>query len=165
MHRCLRAVGVTDDRRQWDAFFASVHSLTDKVIGVGINDTTVVYEDGTPLQEVAAIQEYGLPAKNIPPRPWLAVTYYDPTTRQGLDALVSRVIGNMLESPASSSGAAKKIGEYYASRMQTIIRTFPWPPNAPLTLRNKTGDKPLIDTAKFVSHINAEIYDGLAADD
>src|SRR5579859_3473356 len=32
------------------------------------------YEDGTPVAYVATIQEYGFPAKNIPPRPFLRPT-------------------------------------------------------------------------------------------
>ena len=107
---------------------------------VGFFDTSK-YPDGTPVTNVAVINEFG--GGNVPERPFF---------RQAL-AQSKRSIGPMIRASlddgrkmAMDRQAAGRVGEFMKDRIQTSITTLRSPPNAPATVAIKGSSNPLLDT-------------------
>lgn len=124
------------------------------------------YTDGTPVAYVAAIQEYGVPAKNIPSRSFMRTTIaekqkkWTKTIESGSKAVLRGVatVDEVLEGVAmqAEGDIAKKITQIYT------------PPLKPATiaarLRRRADKKtigsltkPLIDTGIMLNTLSHEV--------
>lgn len=142
--------------RGGSAFRAKLQSIAQKlsdpsVLRVGFLENST-YPDGTPTALVAAVQEFGSPANNIPPRPFFR---------------------NMIASKSPSWGAATakllKANDYNATTtlgmvgdgikgqlQQSIVDTNS-PPLAPATIAAKGNAKPLVDTGHMLNSVDYEV--------
>jgi hypothetical protein len=113
------------------------------------------YPDGTPVALVAAIQDAGSPANNIPPRPFFRNMIAD-KGGEWPDALEKA-----LEATDNDVERALGIvGEGIAGQLRQSIVDTNDPPNAPSTLRRKKGTKPLVDTGLMLASIDKEVVSG-----
>lgn len=87
------------------------------------------YPDGTPVAMVAAIQNYGAPARGIPPRPFFSSMIAEKSSGWG-DALAAtfRAAGS------DPAGALELFGEGVAGQLREAIVAMAEPALSPVTL-------------------------------
>lgn len=113
------------------------------------------YPDGTPTAYIAAINEFGNPAHNQPPRPYFRQMIA--AKSPGWGASMAKVMkANGFSAPHSLS----LMGEGISGQLQESIRSFSGVPLAPSTVAAKGFDKQLIDTGHMASSVGYEIKDG-----
>lgn len=109
------------------------------------------YPDGTPVALVAAVHEFGAPAKGIPVRPFMR-TAIAQNKAKWADQL-SRAIGES----GTAEAALGMVGESIKDDLRSSIRDGDWAPNKPRTVARKGFAKPLIDTAHMVNSVDHDV--------
>lgn len=113
------------------------------------------YDDGTPVAMIAAIQNFGAPARGIPPRPFFSNMVIDKSPAWG-DQLA-----NVLKAADYDGNLAlARMGEYIAGQLRVSIRETTEPALSPITIARKGFDKPLIDTGHMWNSIAYEVQEG-----
>lgn len=145
-------VKVTKDRV--GDILKAVRALTEKEVLIGVPSTTAGRDD-TPINnaEIGYLMEFGSPAQNIPPRPFLV---------PGVEAAQAKVIPHLKQAGVSAlEGKAGSVDQGFeaagmiaASAVKQKITEGPFTPLAPRTIaarraRGKTSEKPLIDTGQL----------------
>ncbi len=113
------------------------------------------YPDGTPVAMVAAIQEFGAPSRNIPPRPYF----------RGMIAAKSEGWGDALAQNLKShdydvEAALSLVGEGIKGQLQQSIVDFVSPALASATVAAKGNDKPLVDTGTMLNAVDYDVSEG-----
>jgi hypothetical protein len=110
------------------------------------------YPDGTSVPMVAAIQEFGAPANNIPPRPFFRGMIAKDSPHWG-DQL-----GTLLKATQyDGSRALELMGEEIKGELTESIRDFGTPANSESTVDQKGFNDPLIDTGHMINSITARV--------
>lgn len=135
---------------------------------VGFFDTSK-YQDGTPVAQVAAEQEFGVPSKRIPPRPFMRPTVTANKTKwSGLFARGSRaaVVGTI-----DLRSVFEQIGGVAAGDIAQTISKIQTPALSPMTIRmrqqayasgqRRVGNltKPLVFTGLLFNAVTHEVRD------
>ena len=113
------------------------------------------YPDGTNVAYVAAIQEFGAPAVNIPPRPFM-----QPTVKAQKDEwvkLLEKAIPLVVMEKATAFDALWQVGVKASADIQTTISNIYSPPNSPATIKRKGSAKPLIDTGLMYASVRNSV--------
>lgn len=117
------------------------------------------YPDGTSVPMVAAIQEFGAPRANIPPRP-----YFRPmiaSKRQGWPAAIAE---NLRDTDYDTDATLGRVGEGIKGQLQEAIIDTNSPSLSPVTvmLRGmKSQDQSLVVTRGVVAQARARVKAGL----
>lgn len=90
--------------------------------------------------KLGAVLNYGLPEKNIPPRPWLI-----PGVKKG-EKRYAKDFKHSIENDMNVPQAMLRIGALAKGEAQKFMTDLKTPPNAPLTIKLKGSSNPLIDT-------------------
>lgn len=117
---------------------------------------TSKYEDGTPVAYVATIQEYGSPAQNIPPRPFMRPTikarinYWREIAKRGAESL--------LKGGTDMDKIFNQIGLAASGDIRKTITQITTPPLAASTIKSRirrglNPSKPLEATKKMISEL------------
>lgn len=123
---------------------------SNKQVRVGFLEGAT-YPDGTPVALVAAVHEFGAPAKGIPVRPFMR-TAIAQNKGKWADQL-SRAIGES----GTAEAALGMVGESIKDDLRSSIRDGDWAPNKPRTVARKGFAKPLIDTAHMVNSVDHDV--------
>ncbi len=129
-----------------------------EVVSVGFLEGST-YPDGTPTAMVAAIQNFGAPARNIPPRPFFSnmITNCSPAWGDEL--------GKVLRSANYDSRLALgRMGERIAGQLRQSIKDTNEPALSPITVARKGFAKPLIDTGHMWNSVAYEVGDATFID-
>jgi hypothetical protein len=129
---------------------------------VGFFDTAT-YEDGIPVAQVAMIQEYGAPQKNIPPRPFMrpAKENNQKTWKKTFTYGI-----NQSFKTGDFKQAFNLVGMQAQSDIKTAIKNVTTPALAESTkkarltgkVKNaKTATKPLVDTGYMLASVEYEV--------
>lgn len=110
------------------------------------------YPDGTSVPMVAAIQEFGAPSKNIPPRPFFRDMIAEKSP-EWPDAIARLLVRNNYDA-AQTLG---QVGEAVAGQLRQSIVDLTEPPLADATIRRKGFSKPLIDTGHMLASVSYEV--------
>jgi hypothetical protein len=110
------------------------------------------YPNGTPVAMIAAIQDFGAPNVNIPPRPFFRNMIAAKQKEWG-PAIGQLLVDNDYDLQKALDIAGVAIG---GQLRQSIIDTNA-PPLSPVTIRRKGFDKPLIDTSVMINSIDHEV--------
>lgn len=110
------------------------------------------YPDGTPVAHIAAINEFGRPENNQPPRPYFRQMIA--AKSPGWGASMAAV---MKASDFDAVKSFRLMGEGIRGQLQDSIRTFVSPELSPVTIAKKGFDKPLIDTGNMLSSVDYEV--------
>jgi phage gpG-like protein len=133
--------------------------LKKKVIQAGILGGQ--YEDGTNIAYVAAIQEYGAPAANIPPRPFLSTT--SATQRKEWTKLMGDGIAAVAAGQLTADDLMEQLGSLMAGDIQKTISEIQEPALSPITvmLRGmRSNDPNLKVTGKTVGEAAQRVANG-----
>jgi hypothetical protein len=116
----------------------------------------VVYPSGITVAEVASIQEFGSETNNIPSRPFMRQAFNDakPFLRKRLINAVKML--NMKEGLNKVEREMNLIGEQMVSRVRNSIIKWENPPNAPLTIKKKGFNNPLVETGTMAATVSQE---------
>lgn len=139
----------------------ALEKLADKIkkskIEVGFFETAK-YPDGTPVAYVAAIQEFGYPAGNIPSRPFFrnAISQND-----GWKQLATKAMNAVVEGRMELNQALNQMGLKMAADVKDSITDGSYEALKQSTLdarqsRKRTqgvASKPLIDTAQMLQSV------------
>ncbi|RZS82053.1 hypothetical protein EV217_2866 [Phyllobacterium myrsinacearum] len=110
------------------------------------------YSDGTSVPMVAAVQEFGAPARNIPPRPF----FRDMIAAKSPEW--PEAVGDLLIS--NDYDASKTLGQTGAAikgQLQQSIADFNGVPLSEATIAKKGSSKQLIDTSVMINSVDFEV--------
>lgn len=108
----------------------------DKVaLRVGILDQKT-YPDGELVAQVGVDNEYGVPERNVPARP-----FFRTTIENNRADLPGKVASLMQQHDVET--ALRLVGEHLSDELQESVMTWEDPPNAPSTIRAKGYNSPL----------------------
>lgn len=143
-----------------DKLRAHLNGLAEKIgrgkrVDVGFLAGAAPEPDGTPVATIAAINEYGNPAHNQPPRPFFRQMIAEKKSGWG------ETFGNLMKaSNMDSSKALNLMGEGIGGQLKQSINDLTQPPLAPSTIARKGSDKPLIDTGHMWNSVSHEVKGG-----
>lgn len=121
-----------------------------------------IYPDGTQVAEVAAQNEFGVPSRNIPARPFMRPTIKEKQPEWvRIMATESRKV---LNGKTTATDALDLLGKRVVGQIKRTISRVWLPPLSPVTIANRkerrankklTGNlnKPLIDTGQMYTTI------------
>lgn len=110
------------------------------------------YPDGTPVALVAAVNEFGAPARGIPPRPFFR-NMIAAKSGEWPKAIAALLTTNDYDAAVTLGQA----GEAVKGQLQQSIVDTNEPPNAPSTIARKGAAKPLVDTGHMLRSIDYEV--------
>lgn len=112
------------------------------------------YPDGTPVAEVAAINNYGAPAAGVPARPFFSnmIEAKSPDWGEKFEKVLVAAEYNI-------GLALSRMGEGIAGQLREEIVATNDPPLADSTILRKGHDKPLVDTGHMLASIDKEVVD------
>ena len=117
----------------------------DVRVGVQSGERT---EDGKfDLASVAAVQEFGSPARKIPSRPFMRESF--DTKAKAIAIFGGQAAGKVVDGAIPARMAADLIGLKMTGFIQAKIVSGSWTPNTKYTIRRKKSNKPLIDTGRL----------------
>jgi hypothetical protein len=118
-----------------------------------------VYEDGTPVAEVALIQNYGAPLAGIPARPFI-----EPTIANNERAWRKSISGGaklVAKGSMSAENVLAAVGMHAAGSLQQQIASVDAPALSASTqayrLRNGRNFKPLQDTGRMIASVTSVV--------
>lgn len=148
---------ITQDNSGSDALEKLADQIKKSKLEVGFFDSAK-YPDGTPVAYVAAIQEFGNPAGNIPSRPFFrnAISKND-----GWKDLASKAMNAVVEGRMGLDQALNQMGLRMAADVKDSITDGSYEPLKQSTLdarqsRKRTqgvASKPLIDTGQMLQSV------------
>ncbi len=110
------------------------------------------YPDGTSVPLVAAVQEFGAPARNIPPRP-----FFRNMIAQKAESWPDAVAALLETNDYDATQTLMQTGEGIKGQLQQSIKDTNSPPLAPATIKKKGFSKPLIETATMINSIDYKV--------
>lgn len=123
-------------------------------------------EQGIPVARVARILEFGASIKrqsssgkeytiNIPARPFMRYAWSQfSNSRVEIQAKIAH---KLVQGKITPDQALGQIGLAIEGHIARSIKTGPWAPNAPVTVRIKGFDKPLIDTGHMWKTVSSKV--------
>jgi hypothetical protein len=139
-----------------DKLEAKLRELAAKVAGGGIVRIGFLegstYPDGTSVPMIAALQNFGSPANNIPPRPFFS----------NMIAAKSPGWGDSFERILNANGMDVRkslalMGAGIAGQLRVSINETNTPPLSPVTIARKGFAKPLIDSGVMFQSVDFEV--------
>ena len=110
------------------------------------------YPDGTSVPMVAAIQEFGAPARKIPPRPFFRNMIADKSPGWG-DAIANLLKANDYD----ATRTMQQTGVGIKGQLQQSIVDTNAPALSPATVARKGSEKPLVDTGHMLNSVDFKV--------
>ncbi len=110
------------------------------------------YPDGTSVPLVAAVQEFGAPARNIPPRP-----FFRHMIAEKAESWPDAVAALLETNDYDATQTLMQTGEAIKGQLHQSIVDTNSPPLAPATIKKKGFSKPLIDTGVMINSIDYKV--------
>lgn len=111
-------------------------------------------KDHTPVAQVAAINEFGAPEANIPPRPFFQ-TMIEKNKGKWADTLGKNLVATGYDAKRTFA----LMGEGIKDQLIDSIESFSDPKNAASTIEKKGFDDPLVHTGHMKSSVDFEVND------
>jgi len=125
-----------------------------KSVSVGFM-SNAKYPDGTPVAMVAAIHNYGAPARGIPARPFFSNMVAEKSPSWG------DILGGLLKRTNwSARQSLGLMGEGIAGDLRESILHGGWAKNSESTKQAKGFDAALIDTGHMLNSVTWRVDDG-----
>ena len=110
------------------------------------------YPDGTPVAMIAAIQDFGAPKVNIPPRPFFRNMIRTKQKEWGPGIAALLRTNNW-----DAERALNLTGQAIAGQLRQSIQDTNSPPLQPATIARKGFAKPLVDTGHMLNSVDYEV--------
>ncbi len=153
--------GVKDIDRGWKRIKQEMLEMKGAYVKIGVLASAGAHKAGKiTVAEVALANEYGVPEKNIPPRPFMrqAREKNEGKIRDHIKKYTNMIFGGVLR----TRQALLKLGAEFEGDLKREINEGKFAPNAPSTIARKTkagrrGDTPLRDTGQMAQSIKFEV--------
>lgn len=118
------------------------------------------YEDGTPVEQVAMIQEFGAPERNISPRPFMRPAKME--HEQEWKEQLAKAMKKVHTGRVNQEEALEELGETIVKDIKQAIMNVTFPPLKADTIKNRRrkgnySEKPLIDTKHMFDTLKFEV--------
>lgn len=110
------------------------------------------YPDGTSVASVAVTNEFGVPSRNQPPRPFFRRMIAEKSGTWG-----NAVSLNMKATNYDVPKTLDRMGQGIAAQLKTSIRDLVDPPLSPVTIAKKGFSTPLIDTSVMLNAVDYRV--------
>jgi hypothetical protein len=110
------------------------------------------WDNMSEVARVATWNEFGVPEKNIPSRPFFRNAI--DSGSEALSEFKKKIYDQFLLGRMTPKGALDNVGLWMQNRIRQSILKGSWTPNAPRTKRQKESSKPLIDTGQLVNSVS-----------
>ena len=120
---------------------------------------SAMYDDGTPVAGIAAVQEFGSPSRNVPPRPFMRPAISG--SKSKWRKLVEKSAKSIIEEGDTAESAVEKLGLVAAANIKNEIVQGSHEPLSPVTIalrKHKNEGKEISGT--FVGQVAAAIARG-----
>lgn len=123
----------------------TLEELSKLEVFIGYNASSGNYEDGETILEIAVINAFG--TDRIPSRPF--IQNIDLGYRNKINSFVAAQVKSGLAAGRDAKTIMNAIGVYIKGIIQEEIVKGNWVPNAPLTIKRKGSNQPLVDTGRM----------------
>lgn len=137
------------------ALEAKIAALKGLGVVVGVTAKTNGRNGEFSNAELAAIHEFGSPARNIPERSFLRKPLI--SNAAAIANLAKNAAGKFIMGQITAEAALGAIGEEAKSISKTEITEGITPALKPATIKRKKSSKPLIDTGQLLNSITYEV--------
>src|SRR5271156_112418 len=145
-------VSVTGGDKVATALRDRLRMLTNaKQVDIGFLENAT-YPDGSSVPLVAAINEYGAPSRNQPPRPFFRRMIAEKSP-EWPGAIASLLAANNYD----ASVTLDKVGAAVKGQLQQSIIDLVSPPLSPVTVKRKGFDKPLVETSHMLKSVDYKV--------
>jgi hypothetical protein len=134
-------VNISDTDPGFRNLIASLHSLEDKKLKVGVLPSAGRNSEGVDLVDVAVWNEFG--TRHIPARPFMRIAA--DKNENKWNRYAERCVDAALKNRANINNALNLLGEQVKSDVQRVFGSGELAPNKASTIRRKGSSKPLID--------------------
>lgn len=146
--------GVIDIDRGWNRIRRELARMAKSFVKVGVLSNAGTEDDGTTLVDVATVNEFGAPEKNIPERPFLRQSY--DMNRTEVSKKKAALTDKILEGKKDTRRALDELGVWFTGKVKQTFTKGDFPPNAPATIKRKGSSRPLIHSGRLRASINHE---------
>lgn len=108
------------------------------------------YEDGIPVAQVAAYNEFG--TRFHPERPFMQETIHDKQTRAKLIKALAKAATATITGKGNARAILATLGKLFAEEIKITIANYPGN-NSATTIERKGFDRPLYDTGKMLESV------------
>ena len=108
------------------------------------------YPDGVKVAQVGVDNEYGVPERNVPARP-----FFRATIENNRADLPDKVASLMQKHDVET--ALRLVGDHMVGQLSDSVQTWTEPPNAESTIRKKGYNAPLRETKQLARSFSYEI--------
>jgi len=122
-----------------------------KLLKVGFMENAT-YPDGTSVPLVAAMNEFGVPSRKQPPRP-----FFRRMIAKHENEWPGAIARLLLANNYNAKQTLGQAGDAIAGQLRQSINDLVEPALSPVTIEKKGFDKPLIDTAVMVNSIAHQV--------
>lgn len=139
------------------AAMARLRTLDGVLVSAGvqaIGQASPVDDDAANLVEIAVTNEFGSDDGRIPARPWLRTSF--DRYRKDWQELAKRAPVDLLAG-RNPDNSIRLLGVKMAGDVKDTLEVGPWTPNAPMTIREKGSDQPLVDTGRLLQSQRAVV--------
>lgn len=147
---------IRQNQKAFETIVSQIKELEGKQVQAGWF-ASAVYYDGTPVAYVASIQEFGSPANNIPPRPFMR-----PAVAQNKNAwlaLMQQGAKAIIRGGQTLGQVMGKLGQRASDDIAKSIEAVDSPPLKPATIRRKGFAKPLVDSGIMLQSVTYVVED------
>lgn len=134
-------LNIQDTDPGFHSLIASLRSLEDKKLKVGVLPSAGRNSEGVDLVDVAVWNEFG--ARHIPARPFMRIAA--DKNENKWNRYAERCVDAALKNRANINNAVYLLGEQVKSDVQRVIGSRELPANKASTIRRKGSSAPLID--------------------
>lgn len=121
------------------------------VVRVGfLEGSTAPNGDSMPLR--AALNDYGVPSRGIPPRP-----FFRNMIAEKSDEWPEAIAENLKDTDYDAAKTLERVGMGIAGQLQQSIRDTNSPPLAESTIKRKGFEKPLIEHGDMIRAVDFEV--------
>jgi len=110
------------------------------------------WDNMSEVARIAAWNEFGVPAKNIPSRPFFRNAIDG--NRETLKEFKKDVYAQVLQRKITPHQALELVGLWMQNKIRASILKGSWTPNAERTKQAKDSSRPLIDTGQMINSLN-----------
>lgn len=140
--------------------FAKLLSIAEQANGlptvsIGFLKNATSYPDGESVASVAAWNEFGVAARNQPPRPFFRRMIAEKKSTWG-NAISLQLKATNYDVPKTLD----RMGQGIKAQVQDSIKLLTDPPLSPITIAKKKFSKPLIDTSHMLNSVDYRVDDG-----
>lgn len=152
---------VKDIDRGWNKITKEISKMKVSTVKVGVLSAAGNYsqEGGAQnLADVAIQNEFGVPSKRIPPRPFMAQSA-DQHRTEALQRL-EKGTSEIFAGKSNVVNVLSKIGVWFVGKVREQFTKGNFKPNTAFTVAKKGSSTPLIDTGRLRQSIQHELEIG-----